>query len=1306
MKQFFSLLVVLMLFSVNAVAIETTPTGFYYPTGTSDPGPFAGWLSSGCNPGDPYFPGLYHIGHDYQTDLGAPVYLISDGIIADVSYGGWGETDGQTNVAIFVRHELSDGTFFLALYGHIQSSFTDEDVGVSVYAGNTLGVVGDWDYGIHLHFGVRPGTEIPLTNWGRMPCDSWPDTNGFVDPINWIENQIPAGSVPGSLVGYFIDGWNPDISPKFLDKYNDMATAGHPLGDPWDNGGSVFVHDLNDMWIQDFNGPDNGWDLPYTALIYYEDPWVNREAKLLKQGFWGFWMNQVEDIRVPGWEVLGVPITDEYLEGSKTRQRFRKFGSNHANDPSDWQRFFLEYDPNTEIITILDANGDPADLATLIVDAGTVPRSSSDSEHSRQTVFTDAETGGGGSSFVKDLVQSSEPLIINRTSEPNGVYHSGIEVASFGEPFNLIDGDSYQDFYAVINEAVIPIDDFTMDGDMVIYVDDPPPGADIQFSHWTIYPNPGTVGEQIHVEGEIWNAGGSPVTISELRLDFLDPNGQEVYGYSSYNVVLDPGWGWMQWIYCYPYMPGNHTARFRGLIDGQWQTYAIQTVYVQGIPPIADFTTTGSTLGYAPFTVHFRDQSANFPEDWDWQFGNGNTSTLENPSYTYTEAGTYTVSVTVSNGAGSDTEIKTDYIVVMDVCLPVADFVADVTSGNFPLTVQLTCLSSCDPYSRYWNLGDGTEVTDLETFSHTYMEPGVYTVELYVVNQHGDDTLIREDYITVEDSEPLEAIFLASPTSGIAPLAVQLTDHSTGNPISWYWVFGDGSTSTEQNPIHVYDTPGVYDVYLTVGNGEIFHEGFVLDYITVNPDNPCIEDYVVTPQWPNNVKVVGNYAYIASTISGLQIVDVSDPNAMSLVGGISSLYISYVVDVQGNYAYVADYSRGLRIINISDPVNPILVSTTDTPGECRGVAVSGNYAYVADGSLGLQVIDVSSPTVPYIVGSLDLLGYAHNAKVCNGLVYVLSQSAGLHIIDASNPLDPTLLRRVNTPGSAHDVVFSENYAYVADVSQGLQIVDISDPSIASIVGSLNDLTHAYTLDILGDIVYLTDREYGIHLLNVSSHSDPIVVGSIETGYIQDVFVAEDYVYAVTSTGFLSIQQDCGIALTADFVSDVTSGDSPLTVQLTDQSTGDPTSWEWDFGDDNTSTEQNPEHTYTEAGVYTITLTVSNGAGSDTEVKTDYITVENPVAVPEDGPAVFALHNNHPNPFNPTTLITYGVGDICHVKLGVYDLTGKLIVTLVDQVVQPGISQVVFNGSGLSSGVYFYKLETPAGVWTRKMTLVK
>ena len=139
----------------------------------------------------------------------------------------------------------------------------------------------------------------------------------------------------------------------------------------------------------------------------------------------------------------------------------------------------------------------------------------------------------------------------------------------------------------------------------------------------------------------------------------------------------------------------------------------------------------------------------------------------------------------------------------------------------------------------------------------------------------------------------------------------------------------------------------------------------------------------------------------------------------------------------------------------------------------------------------------------------------------------------------------------------------------------------------------------------------------------------------------------------------------------------------------------------------TSTEQHPDHIYTASGNYTVSLLVSTPQHADYLVKEDYITVEDDaVAVEEGFVDAFALHNNYPNPFNPTTLITYKVKDTCHIRLGVYDLTGKLIVTLVDQVVQSGINQVVFDGSGLSSGVYFYKLETPQNVWSRKMTLVK
>ena len=84
----------------------------------------------------------------------------------------------------------------------------------------------------------------------------------------------------------------------------------------------------------------------------------------------------------------------------------------------------------------------------------------------------------------------------------------------------------------------------------------------------------------------------------------------------------------------------------------------------------------------------------------------------------------------------------------------------------------------------------------------------------------------------------------------------------------------------------------------------------------------------------------------------------------------------------------------------------------------------------------------------------------------------------------------------------------------------------------------------------------------------------------------------------------------GAAPTANFSATPINGSAPLTVQFNDQSTGPPTSWAWDFNNDGNvdSTEQNPIYTYNNAGTYTVKLTVTNAAGSDDEIKTDYITV--------------------------------------------------------------------------------------------------
>ena len=90
----------------------------------------------------------------------------------------------------------------------------------------------------------------------------------------------------------------------------------------------------------------------------------------------------------------------------------------------------------------------------------------------------------------------------------------------------------------------------------------------------------------------------------------------------------------------------------------------------------------------------------------------------------------------------------------------------------------------------------------------------------------------------------------------------------------------------------------------------------------------------------------------------------------------------------------------------------------------------------------------------------------------------------------------------------------------------------------------------------------------------------------------------------TKTDYITVQE----VPVADFSGTPDSGDAPLTVDFTDESSGGPTTWSWDFGDGGTSPEQNPSYTYNDTGHFTVTLTASNACGSDVETKIDYITI--------------------------------------------------------------------------------------------------
>ncbi len=98
---------------------------------------------------------------------------------------------------------------------------------------------------------------------------------------------------------------------------------------------------------------------------------------------------------------------------------------------------------------------------------------------------------------------------------------------------------------------------------------------------------------------------------------------------------------------------------------------------------------------------------------------------------------------------------------------------------------------------------------------------------------------------------------------------------------------------------------------------------------------------------------------------------------------------------------------------------------------------------------------------------------------------------------------------------------------------------------------------------------------------------------------------------------------------ARFIANTTSGKVPLAVGFTDQSTGSPDGWAWDFGDGSTSSAQNPVHTYTSPGTYTVRFVASNGAGSNSETKVYYITVD--AAFQPPGASFTGIHPTNTQP---------------------------------------------------------------------------
>lgn len=237
--------------------------------------------------------------------------------------------------------------------------------------------------------------------------------------------------------------------------------------------------------------------------------------------------------------------------------------------------------------------------------------------------------------------------------------------------------------------------------------------------------------------------------------------------------------------------------------------------------PNADYTHTDVCFTDANTFTDISNVSSGNITNWDWDFDDGNISANQHPTHTYNSDGAYNVTLTVT----TDNNCKDTVTHTVNVwSLPVVDFSPTEVCLNTPTQFQdLTTVNIGNSVGWSWDFDDGSPNNNNQNPIHTYPTDGPFQVTLVVTTNYGCVDSATKTVII----NPLPQVsFTADTLSGCSPVVVNFTDNSVinapGNNVQWFWNFGNGMTSTQQNPSGIsFDNPSNttvanYGVSLTV----------------------------------------------------------------------------------------------------------------------------------------------------------------------------------------------------------------------------------------------------------------------------------------------------------------------------------------------------------------------------------------------------------------------------------------------------------------------------------------------------------
>jgi PKD repeat protein len=290
------------------------------------------------------------------------------------------------------------------------------------------------------------------------------------------------------------------------------------------------------------------------------------------------------------------------------------------------------------------------------------------------------------------------------------------------------------------------------------------------------------------------------------------------------------------------------------------------------------------------------------------------------------------------------------------------------------------------------------------------------------------------------------------------------------------------------------------------------------------PAHPEIAAVVDTGIEARNLTVAGGLVFAVDAVGGLVIIDASDPGSPVQLSALAVDGVAHDVAIHGTLAFVAEQYTGLRVVDVADPSNPVSVAVIEDLDHSFRVAVTedGATVYLSNYFEGFHVIDVSDHLAPQVTGFVELSSYTIDLEVDGASLYVANRGYGMRVFDIADPAAPVEVATVNPDGENQSVSVRDGLAYLGNYDAGLRLVDVAIPGEAEEIGFIDGTPEAKGAAVQGSLAHLPGGGRQV-ILDLARPDRPVEVSVSEIpGYLRRAVVDDRYVYAADATGGLRV----------------------------------------------------------------------------------------------------------------------------------------------------------------------------------------